>query len=121
MTMLVTARRGRTSSHQFTITDAAGSNVSIAAADVLRVKVGHDLETPLLDFDSAQPSSNGSTVSRANPCTLRLDQTDLNTLQPGTYSIEVAVVDNSDQGDIKHAERGVLTLESSQLGDVGLT
>ena len=118
--MFVTAFKKRNCYETITINDANGIAVVLAATDQIRIKVGRAGKAPILDLDSIAASGNGSTVARANPCTVRFDQNDLN-FSPGTYDIEASVVDDSDGDAIKHADKGVLVLHNTQLGDVGLT
>lgn len=120
MSLFITAYKRRTATFEVTILDSAGNNVIIAATDVIRVKVGRNLEVPVLDLDSIAATTNGSTVSAANPTTIRFDQEDIN-FAPGVLDIEVGIVDDSDSDAFKHAEEGVFNLISTQAGDIGLT
>lgn len=115
--MIVSTYRRRTSAHQITITDGGGNNVVIRAGDAIRVKIGKTGRTPILDLTSDSNTPNGSSVSLANPSTLRLDQDDM-TFEAGVYSIEVAVVDSNDSNVIKHAETGSFVLIDTPLGGV---
>lgn len=118
--MFLTAYRKRTCTVTVTVTQSDGSAVTFASGDVMRVKIGRAGHAPILDLDSANATSNGSSVSAANPTTLRLDQDDLD-ITPGVYDIEVAIVDDSDSDAIKHGELGVFNLLDVPLGDIGLT
>lgn len=118
MSIFITAYRRRTTRHEITLTTASGSLVTINADDVIRLKVGNDDATPLLDLDSAGASGNGSSLTRANPTEFRFAQGDTDAIKPGTYNVEVAVYVPTDGGALKHAEKGVLTVIDTQGGDV---
>lgn len=120
MSMFLTAYRNRTCSWTITITDAAGANVVLEVTDSLRLKIGRAGESPLLDLKSGVASTNGSTLSAANPTTFVLDQDDAQSLQPGAYDVEINVVDDSDGDRIKHATVGVLAIHPSQAGSISL-
>jgi len=96
--------------------DVNGDAVTIASGDAVRVKIGRNGETPILDLSSAAASANGSTLTAANPATLYLVQGDA-TATPGAYDLEAAVVDAS-ESKIKHAETGVFVLHETPLGGV---
>ena len=101
--------------------------MTLAATDIVRVKVGQAGDTPLLDIDSVGPTANGSvvTIDTLSPAsvTLRLAQGDTASLN-GLYDIEVNVVDDSEtdpDNAIKAAEYGALSVLYSQAGDIGKT
>jgi len=120
--MRIVHQIGRTCDRAFTITDAAGDNVVIASGDVVRIKIGRNGETPIIDLDSNSPTVNGSSCTAANPSTVRLHQDDLNRtdFKPGIYTIEVLVIDDSDSDIAKHAGNHVLVLEDTQQGSVAV-
>lgn len=120
MALFLTAHKRRTFSFQVTVLDSAGVASVFASGDVMRVKIGRNLAVPVLDLDSAAASANGSTVSAANPTTIRLDQDDID-ITPGILDIEVGIVDDSDSDALKHAEKGVFNLVGTQAGDIALT
>ena len=117
--MYIVTYKKRAGCETITITDNAGNNVALAATDQIRLKIGRAGEAPILDLSSNAPSSNGSTVAKANPCAVRLDQEDLD-FSPGVYDVEVSVVDDSDSDAIKHANKGSFILHNTQLGSVSL-
>mgnify|MGYP003136913972 CR=1 FL=1 len=117
--MFISAYKKRQCNETITILDAAGAEVVLASTDQIRLKIGRAGETPVLDLSSNSASSNGSTVARANPCAVRLDQDDLD-FSPGAYDVEVSVVDDSDGDAIKHANKGSFILHNTQLGSVSL-
>ena len=128
MAFEIKAHANRTQDFTIALFENDGSTtLTLAATDVVRVKIGRAGDTPLLDVDSIAATANGSvvTVDTLNPAsvTLRLAQADTLTLK-GTYDIEVNVVDDSetDPADaIKAAEYGSLSVIASQSGDVGKT
>jgi hypothetical protein len=116
--LVIRAERRRKSTHEVTIGEADGDDVSVASNDNVRVKIGRagDLE-PLLEIESDAATGNGSSCTAANPTELVLAAADL-TFPAGLYDIEVAVVDTSEGDKIKSAERGVFILRDSMGGDV---
>ncbi len=118
--MFVTVYRGRTRDFTVTVFDPNDDQVTFRTEDVMRLKVGRVGGAPILDFDSNAATSNGSSVADANPCNVRLAQGDLNLLEPGIYTIEVGIVDDSDADKFKHAQTGILSLVDTMLGDTGL-
>ncbi len=119
--MLLTVYRNRWHCFDLTVTDADGANVVFVAGDVIRVKMGRSGVTPILDMDSAAASANGSTLAAANPSRFNIVPGDTALFTAGSYDIEVSIVDDSDNDNIKHAITGVFVVHESQLGDVGLT
>lgn len=118
--MLLTAHRGRWTCYTLTVKDSDDANVVFASGDVMRVKIGRAGETPILDMDSAADSANGSSLTAANPTTFKLVGADATLFTAGSYDIEVAIVDDSDGDNIKHAITGVFVVHETQTGDVGL-
>lgn len=116
--LMVTADRRRKSIHQITIGEADGDDVTVAANDNVRIKIGRagDL-TPILEIESDAATANGSVCTAANPTELTLFGADL-TAPAGIYDIEVAIVDTSEGDKIKKAERGIFVLRESMGGDV---
>lgn len=109
--------RQRSCSYDITITDANGDAVVIATDDKVRVKIWNEHgATPLLDLVSTTPSSGGSRVTRANPARLTITQLDA-LWPPGVYTIEISVVDFSDQR-IKHVDSGVFVLYQTPGGGI---
>jgi hypothetical protein len=120
--MRVIHQIGRTCDRAFTITDAADVDVVLASGDTVRVKVGRQGQTPIIDLDSNAPTANGSSCTAANPSTVRLHQDDLNRTDfvPGVYTLEVLVIDDSDSDIAKHAGNHVLILEDTPQGSVAV-
>ena len=123
MTITITAYKNRSLEFLLTVTDVNGDAAPFELDnDVTRLKIGSAGGVPLLDLTNLSPGQLTSFMSpRDNPCTLTLDQADLNAITPGIYDLEVAIVDDSDLDKIKHADKGVFVLIDTQLGDVGLT
>ena len=123
----LTAHHNRTSDYILDLFEANGTTViSIAATDVIRIKIGRCRgEVPDLDLDSVGATANGSIVGfteDTNDVTLRLAQGDLNDMTPGTYCMEILIVDDSESAPddaIKHAQDGVLHLIGQMAGDIG--
>ena len=120
MSIFILATRGRTQYETVTLYSGGTTEFELGPSDEIRIKIGYDGATPLLDLVSNTPSALGSTVSDTNPCELRLDRADLTAMKAGVYDIEANVVDATDQDDIKAADKGVFVLLESQGGDVGL-
>lgn len=121
MSLFVTVPKTRTHDERVSIwADAEEETLATIdpAADKIRVKIGRPGETPIFDIVSGTPLAGGSNVTLANPCMVRFHQEDTDDATPGTYEIEVAVVDGSDTGVIKHASRGPFILLETQLGGV---
>lgn len=122
----LTIHRGRTEQWTATLTTAAGGNVTLAEADVVRFKLGRGLSAPLLDLDNVATAAGSLvTVTQLNPgqYTLRVAQDDTASLAPGDYDAEVIVVDSSETAPAnaaKHVEYGIVHLLPSMAGDVGL-
>jgi hypothetical protein len=117
MSVHIVAKQGRTCIFQVTLKDADGDNITIASGDKIRIKIGKLGETPQLDLVSGTNTVNGSSVTAANPTTVRLDQDDLD-FTPGIYDIESGLVDASDSGSLLHADEGVFVLRDAQAGGV---
>jgi len=119
----ITAYAGRYRRFTVTITDENGATVAFQAGDVVRVKIGRPGRAPLLDLDSVAASSNGSTVSAANPATVKIRAADLvaGVIKPGAYTFEVLLVDANDSEQPKAAINGTFHVLPSPGGDTGLT
>lgn len=118
--------RNRTRDYTVTLYEADGTTeLSLAASDVVRMKIGSDGATPLLDLDSIDATPAGSKVTftpSTGDCTVRLAQGDVNGLSPGAYDCEILVIDNSETAPAdaaKHAEYGVLFVHPTMGGDLG--
>ena len=110
------------------LTQVDGSNFALDVSDVLRFKIGPaDGSTPLLEFRSGAPTSNGSSLvvtarSPQGTADLTLAQADLLGIAPGAHSAEIAVVDGVASGHpIRHAQFLVLHVIGTPGGNVNLT
>lgn len=116
--LFIEADRNRYSGpFDISIGEADGDNVTIAADDVVRFKVGRGNEIPLLDIGSDEATAAGSTLTAENPAALEMVAGDLS-FPAGIYDCEVSVWDKS-QTQLKKAERGVFALRESMGGNVG--
>lgn len=114
MSFEISIARNRTRSYDILLFEEDGTTAfDVVTGDNVRVKIYRgDQATPALDLDEAA-TANGSVVTftnGTNAVVLRIDQADALTLNRGVYSIEVAVVDDSDSDKIKHVETGVLNV-----------
>lgn len=120
MTTIVAVKK-RVLVRDLAILDADSATITPGANDVVRVKIGRMGSTPLLDLDSAQASTNGSTVTANHPSSglnrLEIKSTDMD-LSPGVYTLELALYDNAD-GNIKHVDHQVFVVINAMTGDVG--
>lgn len=97
----------------------SGDNLyAYATGDVIRIKIGREGSQPLLELSSKAPTTNESSVSRANPTTVSLRAADVDTLKRGFYELEVSVVDDSDNDKIKHVQSHVVLVQDVQAGEV---
>ena len=110
--MIINAYQGLTRTCTITMTDANG-NLSVESGDELWLKIGQPGRT-LLSIRSSTATANGSSLSHANPTTLRLDGKDLDSIATGTYDVELTVVDDSDADDPVHIQDGAITIHPSQ-------
>lgn len=122
MSFVLKAHADRTQDFTITLLQNDKSILVLAAADVIRVKIGKAGDTPELDLDSVDPTASGSSVviDTLDPAstTLRLAQGDIADLK-GTYDIEINVVDDSETlpaDAIKTVGVGVLHIIVSQGG-----
>lgn len=114
------AFRARVADFTITLLDTDGTESTISAGDVVRIKIGRTGDTPILDLDSAANSSNGSSVGSINPIELHIDQVDMALFSPGLYDLEIAIVDSSVGNKIVNVEMGVFLVLDSPDGDIGV-
>ena len=112
----IVADRLRHNQFVITIGDALGDDADVTASDVVRFKVGRLGDTPLLEVESDAATSNGSTITAANPTTLNIEGADVS-FPAGVYECEVTIWDTS-ESRIKKAERGIFQLRDSMGGDI---
>lgn len=124
MSLYITAYVNRTTTERITISGRDANNVvtqpSVGDSDQVRVKIGRG-DAVSKDIVSGTELTNGTTVTRANPCTLTIVGTDFANMTPGVYDIEVAIVDHADSDRTKHADEGVFVLIGTQSGGLGQT
>lgn len=127
--------RGRTETIDLTLTQGDGSTgASVASGDVVRVKLyRRDDQTPDLELASGQTTANGSTVTHltavptpantAAQVRVKLAQADTDGLQPGQYTLEAFIVDDSETSPVDAALGGAIGtvhILGSGGGDIGL-
>jgi hypothetical protein len=119
----ITAFQNRDTTERITLRDADGVAITLAAGDKVRVKIGKSGKTPLLDIFGGVDMNGGTTMTNANPVTLKLYAADLlsDRIKPGVYDIEALVVDSADDERCKHAESGVFVLVGTQGGNTGIS
>ena len=115
--IFVAADRLRKSTHEILIGEADGDDSSIAADDNVRIKIGRQGQTPLLEIESDAATANGSQCTATNPTVLTLAADDLS-FQAGIYDIEATIVDTSDSDAPKKADNGIFHLRETLAGDV---
>ena len=126
----ITAYKKRTTDYQGSLFETDGTTgIALAATDVVRFKAGRgNAAAPDFDLASGTVEALGSTVtidSIVSPAqyTVRLAESDVDTLTPGTYDCEISVADDSETAPanaLLHVERGVLHIIDMLGGDVGL-
>lgn len=112
-------RKNRWSRYTITILQSDGTNYVYEANDVIRVKIGREGSTPLLDLSSKAASANGSTVAAANPCAVSIYPDDIALLDAGVYEMEAIVVDDTDDQP-KHVNSFPVVVIDTQTGNTGL-
>lgn len=124
--VLVSAYRNRTIDLFVSLYESDGSTPFVlGAGDNVRVKIGRGGDSPLLEIDR-DPSPAGSKTTFAagsNQVTMRIAQGDTSGLAPGSYDLEVVVVDDSEstpQDAAKHVQYGVFSLLQSLGGDISI-
>ena len=116
MTLLY-AEQGRGKSADIVIKDVNDDTITPAAADTLRVIIGRRGEAAQLTVVEGTPTAAGSTFDKNTPSSgtnrLRLDASDLS-FGPGTYTLFIDLLDNSDDGEWKTVDRQVFHLDDSE-------
>ena len=111
----VTAQKRRFSQFTITITDKDDNNVTISAGDTVRVKIGRDELTPILDISSnADQVPSVTHCTKTNPTTVTIIASDLDFVA-GAYNIEADVWDDGDSA-IKGVDKGTFGLIETQTG-----
>lgn len=134
MSFEIIAPKSRTTDYSGSLYQADGTTpVVLAAADVVRFKLGRGVgATPLLDLTQSA-TANGSVVTvtsrgvaATSPATytVRLAQADLASIFAGAYDAEVSVVIDAETAPadaIKHVEIGVAHIVGMPGGNQGLS
>lgn len=119
MTIDITHYRHRTCEWDLTVSDADGDAVTLYSGDKVRLKIWRQQDRKLmLDLISGTPTTNGSSVTAANPTRFKLVQTDVD-WTPGVYDLEVLITDASDSDLVRHADGGVFVLNDTPGGSIG--
>jgi len=119
MTVNITHYQGRTCEYDLTIADANGDAITLYAGDKVRLKIWRQQDGKLLlDLASGSPTTNGSSLTAANPTRFKGVQNDIN-WTPGIYDLELLLVDASDSSRVRHADSGLFILHDTPAG--GLT
>jgi len=108
---LVYAYKGRGVTKDFTINDSNGVAITPGANDLVRVSIGRVGEAALFSVTSGTPTSNGSSITKGALNRLRIDASDLEDIDPGTYTLFVDYFDNADAQEWKTVDRQVFVLE----------
>jgi hypothetical protein len=116
MTLLL-AEQGRGKTVDIVIQDVNGATITPASADTLRAIIGRRGEAAQLTVVEGSPTANGSTFTKNTPSSgtnrLRLDAADLN-FNPGTYTLFVDLLDNSDAQEWKSVDSQVFHLDDRE-------
>lgn len=118
--MLITIYKRRGTTEEVTFKDKNGDALALNAGDVVRVKIGRQGSTPILDIASNTSLAGGTTIQKGsepyNPVNLIFAPSDLTSITPGLYDVEALVVDSADSNRPKHAEMGVCQVIETQQG-----
>jgi hypothetical protein len=108
---LIYSYKGRGITKDIVILDSNGDTVTPGANDLVRVSIGRVEETMLFTVTSGTVSANGSSITKGATNRLRIDASDLEELDPGTYTLFVDYFDNADTQEWKTVDRQVFVLE----------
>lgn len=104
------AQRLRNWTRDILLKNSAGGTITPDANDQVRMKIGREGEAAQFSVTSGTPTGNGSTLTAAAPCRLRIDASDLD-FEPGGYNLVVEFYDYDDAADWKEVSRYSFTLE----------
>jgi hypothetical protein len=130
MSFEITVHDGRSSVHDFPLFKSDKvTEVLMKEADIGRVKIGRAYNTsPDLDLIEGTKTTGGSGVSVTNTSTqstIHFHYGENETLDPGTYDMEVSVVDDSVASPLVDPTLfvviGILHILKGQGGNTGLT
>lgn len=113
---LIYLYQNRGSTRDIVILDANGDTVIPAENDVIRAMITRRGQTAKLTVASNAPTDAGSTFTKNSPTSgtnrLRLDASDLD-FEPGTYTMLVDLLDDSDTQEWKNVDRQVVHMEAT--------
>ena len=116
--MFVEAYSSRTAQALITLLDGSGNEIGVHALNRLRLKIGREGETPILDLVDGVGTPNGSYITLANPLKLFLHQDDL-TFAAGIYDMQIALLDRADAQKISLIAKGYFVLHGTiGAGDI---
>jgi hypothetical protein len=97
------------------ILDSASAAITPGANDKIRVIIGRTHEAPLITIASNAATANGSYLLKGASNRLRVDASDLETLDPGTYNLFFDYFDSADASEWKKVSNQVIHVEESPL------
>ena len=113
---LILAYKNRGLTKDLTILDGADAPITPGANDELRITIGHEGKTPVLQFVSGTPTDAGSSITKEGgengSHRMRLDADDLS-FPPGVYTLFFDYFDNADAEEWKNISRQVFCLEAT--------
>ena len=115
--MLITVWNGRDNVIIVTLRNASNDPISISPGDHIRVKIGTEQNSPILDMVGATATSNGTIFQNTNPFTIMFHRDDVALLGKGIHQMEVLVYDDS-AADAFHAEDFQLEVRGTMGGPV---
>ncbi len=111
----ITAYKNRRCVFDVQLFDHDGAPITPDTGDRVVVAIGKAGGTPLLLLDSAAPTANGSTlVINGDTSRITIKSSDLATLAPAVWDLELAFVDASQGPERFTAEQGTFTLRDTQ-------
>jgi hypothetical protein len=108
---LIYAYKGRGVTKDITINDGSGVVITPGTNDLVRISIGRVGEDALFSVTSGTPTGNGSSITKGATNRLRIDASDLEDMDPGTYTLFVDYFDNADAQEWKTVDRQVFVLE----------
>jgi hypothetical protein len=108
---LIYAYQNRGITRNIVINDANGNAITPGVNDLVRATIGRDGETAKFSVTSGTPSAAGSSITAGATNVMRLDATDLGTIDPGTYTLQLDYFDMADAQEWKMIERQTMVLE----------
>jgi hypothetical protein len=117
---LILAQKGRKLARDVSIEDADGATITVVEADIVQLKIGRSGKASLLSVSSDAVTANGSQIElNHTPGTHRVSiaAADMDLLEPGVYSFELALVDSADGDAVKHVDYQVMVVQATQLGE----